>query len=257
MIPLYDENPTRITPYVTWALIALNVLIYVVQATGGLFETQTGLGGSLAGLTMIPAEVTSGRDFAINGPTLQPAFLTIFTAMFLHGGLLHLGGNMLFLLIFGNNIEDILGHVKFALFYLACGFFAAWAQIFMGPNSVVPTLGASGAIAGVLGAYLLLFPHARVKSLIFLGFFATVARLPAYLVLGFWIISQFFSQYTHALQTVGQPESGGVAYVAHIGGFLSGLLLIKLLGGKTPPPTNRLYDPQHQRFSSRPPFPPR
>ena len=123
MIPLQDENPTRITPYVTWALIAFNIIIYLMQATGGMVETQAGLRGTLAGFTMIPVEVTQGIDLPINGPTLQPAFLTIFSAMFLHGGLLHLGGNMLFLLIFGNNIEDVLGHAKYLFFYLACGFF--------------------------------------------------------------------------------------------------------------------------------------
>ena len=246
MIPLQDENPTRITPYVTWALIAFNIIIYLMQATGGMVETQAGLRGTLAGLTMIPVEVTQGIDLPINGPTIQPAFLTIFSAMFLHGGLLHLGGNMLFLLIFGNNIEDVLGHAKYLLFYLACGFLAAVTQILMNPASIVPTLGASGAIAGVLGAYVLLFPHARVKSLIFLGFFITVARLPAYVVLGFWIISQFFSQWTHAMQSVGRAESGGVAYVAHIGGFFAGLLLIKLLGGKTPPS----YFPGYSQYTA-------
>lgn len=253
MIPLHDDNPTRITPFVTWGLIALNIVIYFLQATGGIFETRYGLGGPMAGLTMIPREVTQGVDLQINGPTLQPHWLTIFSAMFLHGGLLHLGGNMLFLLIFGNNIEDVLGHVKFLFFYIACGFLAAWAQILLGPTSIIPTLGASGAIAGVLGAYLLLFPRAEVRSLIFLGFFITIARLPAFLVLGFWIVSQFFSHWTQSMKDVGQAETGGVAYVAHIGGFFVGLLLIKLLGGKTPPPY-RPYGPIYRR--SRPPFPP-
>lgn len=244
MIPLRDENPTRITPYITWGLIALNVVVYFLQATGGMFETQRGLAGGLAGWTMIPLEVTQGLDHPLNGPTLQPFWLTIFTAMFLHGGLMHLGGNMLFLLIFGNNIEDALGHAKYLGFYLVCGALAAAAQIAWNPISVIPTLGASGAVAGVLGGYLLLFPHARVHTLIFLILIAKV-RIPAYLLLGFWIVSQFFSQFTQSLKTMGgAPETGGVAYLAHIGGFLAGMALIRLLGAKpsVPPPSEMPYD---------------
>ena len=234
MIPLRDENPTRIVPYVTWLLVGLNVLVYLLEISGGLIETRYGLRGGLAGWTMIPAEVTTGRDLAINGYTLQPAWLTVFTAMFLHGGFLHLAGNMLFLIIFGNNIEEALGRVRYLLFYLVCGVIAAGTQILYSPLSPVPTLGASGAIAGVLGAYLILFPHARVNSLVFLGFFITTVRLPAYLLLGFWIVSQFFSQWTHALAAAG-AETGGVAYLAHIGGFVAGMILVKLLGVKAPP----------------------
>jgi membrane associated rhomboid family serine protease len=231
MIPLRDDNPTRITPYMTWLLVAINIIIYLMQATGGMFETRTGLAGPMAGWTMIPFELTQGRDIGINGPSLQPFWLTIFTSMFMHGGMLHLAGNMVFLIIFGNNIEDALGHIKFVVFYLICGVIAALAQVMYSPTSVIPTLGASGAIAGVLGAYLVLFPRAHVNTLIFLGILITTVRLPAAVLLGFWIISQFFSQFTQALKTdISGQESGGVAYLAHIGGFIAGMILIKLFG---------------------------
>lgn len=241
MIPLRDDNPTRITPYVTWFLVALNVLVYIIQASGGLFETRYGLGGSLAGWTLIPAELVHGIDHPINGPTLHPVWLTIFTAMFMHGGLMHLLGNMLFLIIFGNNIEEALGRVKYLAFYLICGVIAALSQVFINPDSIVPTLGASGAIAGVLGGYLILYPHARVNTLVFLGFFITTIRVPAWVLLGFWIVSQFFSQYTEALKMMGR-ETGGVAYLAHIGGFIAGMILIKLMGARPAPPAEGPYN---------------
>jgi membrane associated rhomboid family serine protease len=239
MIPLRDDNPTRIVPYVTWALIALNVIVYLFQATGGLYETRTGLGGTMAGWVLVPAELTQGKDYDINGPTLHPFWLTIFTSMFMHGGLLHLGGNMLYLAIFGNNVEDALGHIKYLFFYLVCGVVAAATQVLAMPNSVVPTLGASGAIAGVLGGYILLYPAARVRTLIFLGIFFTTIQVPAWVLLGFWIVSQFFLQWTQALRAVSEQAGGGVAYFAHIGGFLAGMALIRLLGAKPTPPTAR------------------
>lgn len=251
MIPLRDENPTRITPYVTWALLALNIVVYVMQATGGMFETRAGLAGPLAGWTMVPAEVTQGIDVAINGPTLQPHWFTLFTSMFMHGGLMHLGGNMMFLLIFGNNIEDALGHVRYVVFYLVCGVLAAGAQILFKPDSIIPTLGASGAIAGVLGGYLLLFPHARVDTLVFLGFLITRARVPAYFLLGFWIVSQFFSQFLGSVATRDGQETGGVAYWAHIGGFIAGLALIRLFGAKPPPPAPVYYSPDYDPRGGR------
>ncbi|MBC8101479.1 MAG: rhomboid family intramembrane serine protease [Cytophagales bacterium] len=232
MIPLRDENPTRITPYLTWFLLAANIAVYILQLVSGMQEGRTGLVGGISGWTMVPIEVTRGVDVATNGLTLQPHWLTLFTAMFMHGGLLHLGGNLLFLLIFGNNIEDALGHLKYGIFYLLCGVLASAAQIASNPTSVIPTLGASGAIAGVLGAYLVLFPRARVDTLVFLVFFVTRIRVPAFLLLGFWIASQFFSQFTRAMA---EREGGGVAYLAHIGGFLAGMALIKLFGAKPPP----------------------
>jgi membrane associated rhomboid family serine protease len=241
MIPLRDENPTRITPYLTWALIAVNVAIYLFEFFGGLVETRRGLAGPMAGWTLVPFEITQGGDLAINGPTLRPFWLTIFTSMFLHGSIGHLLGNMLYLLIFGNNIEDALGRIRFLLFYLICGAAAAGAQILMGPESPVPMLGASGAIAGVLGGYLVLYPRARVLSLV-IWIVILPIRVPAWLLLGLWIVSQFFNQFTRALMT-GGADGGGVAYVAHIGGFLAGMLLIKLLGGRANPA------PQTPRFT--------
>ncbi|MDX1934536.1 MAG: rhomboid family intramembrane serine protease [Capsulimonadales bacterium] len=245
MIPLRDENPTRSVPYLTYLLIAVNVLLFLFQTFGGgMFETRSGLAGPLAGWTLIPAEVTRGIDHAINGPTLQPTFLTILTSMFLHGGWLHLAGNMLFLAIFGNNIEDALGSVKYLFFYVACGVAAAATQIFSMPNSLIPTLGASGAIAGVLGAYLVLFPRARVLTLVFLGFILTWIRVPAWVLLGFWIVSQFFSQWTQSLKAeMMGGETGGVAYFAHIGGFIAGMILIKVLGGQPPRTPYETYRP--------------
>jgi membrane associated rhomboid family serine protease len=232
MIPLRDENPTRITPYMTWALIAACVVVYFLQATGGMYETRAGLAGPLAGWTLVPRELTQRQDLPINDNTLEPIWLTLFTSMFMHGGIAHLLGNMLFLLIFGNNIEDALGHVKFVCFYLICGVIAALAQVFYSPLSVIPTLGASGAIAGVLGGYLILYPQARVNTLVFLGFLITTIRVPAFILLGFWIVSQFFSQYTQSMKTNMEGETGGVAYLAHIGGFIAGMILIKIFGGR-------------------------
>jgi membrane associated rhomboid family serine protease len=243
MIPLRDENPTRITPYLTWLLIAANVAVYILQIASGMHEGRAGLMGGISGLTMVPVEVTQGVDVSTNGPTLlHPYWLTLFSSMFMHGGLLHLGGNMLFLLIFGNNIEDALGHAKYILFYLLCGVLAAVAQIASNPTSAIPTLGASGAIAGVLGGYLVLFPTARVDTLVFLGILITRFRVPAFLLLGFWIVSQFFSQFTKAMAQGQGGESGGVAYLAHIGGFIAGMILIKLFGARptmTPPGPGR------------------
>jgi membrane associated rhomboid family serine protease len=202
---------------------------------------------------MIPVELLRGVDVSINGPTLRPIWLTIFTAMFMHGGLMHLTGNMVFLLIFGNNIEDALGRVKYIAFYLLCGVIAAFAQVFANPNSIIPTLGASGAIAGALGAYLVLFPHARVNTLFFV-FLIFTARIPAWVLLGFWIVSQFFSQYTEALKVgAAHGKSGGVAYLAHIGGFIAGMILIKLFRAKPPKPgdsdgfTPWYQDPRYNR----------
>ncbi len=229
MIPLRDENPIRITPWLTYLLIALNVAVFLVEFFGGIGTTRSGLAGPLAGFTMVPAELTHGLDLPTNGVTIRPFWLTIFTSMFMHGGWLHLIFNMLYLFIFGNNIEEALGRRRFLLFYILCGLGAAAAQIAVAPDSTVPNLGASGAIAGVLGAYLVLYPKAGVDSLLFLGIFFTKIRLPAWVMLGFWIVSQFFSQLLGSMMT--RPGStGGVAYMAHIGGFICGMILIKLMG---------------------------
>jgi membrane associated rhomboid family serine protease len=162
---------------------------------------------------------------------LPSPYLTIFTSMFLHGGLFHVGGNMLYLWIFGNNVEDTLGHGRFLLFYLLSGVAAAMAQTFMGPASPVPMIGASGAVSGVLGAYLLLFPHANVLTLIVFGFFIRLVRVPALIVLGFWVVVQFLNGFlaVGVEAARGHGGGGGVAWFAHIGGFLAGVVLLLVM----------------------------
>ena len=207
VIPLRDENPTRIAPFVVYALVALNILVYLYNG-----PLVPGGRNPLAGYELTPAELFTGRDYG--PPTPIPAMLTIFTSMFMHANLLHIGGNMLYLWVFGNNIEDVLGHWRFLVFYLAAGVGAALAQVFMALTSTIPMVGASGAIAGVLGAYIILFPRARVTT--FIPPFYTV-ELPASLVLGFWIAIQVIN--TLLLSSVG--PRGGVAYAAHLGGVFS------------------------------------
>jgi len=231
VFPLKDNIPTLRFPVVTVALIALNVIAYFFWQKGGLTLGDPSSQEYLCQLydyAEIPYEVTNpGEQVGVQGcdaPT-APTWLTLFTAMFMHGGLLHLGGNMLFLWIFGNNVEDSMGPVKFLVFYLLGGLAAAALQIAIGPDSQIPNLGASGAVAGVLGGYLLLFPRARVITVIFIVFFFTIIELPALLILGFWFVQQVLFGYFD-LNSAG--EGGGVAYFAHIGGFAFGLLAIKL-----------------------------
>lgn len=221
MIPLRDENPTRTTPYIVYALVAINVLVYLYNGSLGPHSHNP-----LAGFELVPARLVTGREFGAAMPVAP--WLTIFTSMFLHANLLHVGGNMLYLWIFGNNIEDVLGHFKFLVFYLISGAAAALAQVYTNPSATIPMVGASGAIAGVLGAYLVLFPRARVMCPVFLFFFVQVVALPASLVLGFWIALQLINS---LLLGGGMTPGGGVAYAAHIGGFLAGILMIYLLGG--------------------------
>jgi membrane associated rhomboid family serine protease len=231
MIPLRDLNPTRRFPVVTIALIAINVLIFILELS--LSPEEQNQLSCMAGL--IPCQVTGSCPdltqrflpqytcllFATSGP---PVALDFITAMFLHGGLLHLLSNMLYLWIFGNNIEDVLGRGPFILFYLACGIAASFAQILAEPSAPIPTIGASGAIAGILGAYLILFPHTRILSVVFLFYFIRFIEIPAIIVLGFWFVLQFFN----GLASLGLPAMGGVAYFAHIGGFVAGVVLIYL-----------------------------
>jgi membrane associated rhomboid family serine protease len=223
MIPLSDENPPRSTPYVTYLLIAINVAVFVYQLTLG-----DRVEGFIQSCAFVPAELATGRDIA-PPDCVQPFWLTVFTAMFMHAGLLHIGSNMLYLWIFGNNVEDAMGHLLYLVFYVLCGVAAALVQTyftvtFTPQDATVPNLGASGAIAGVLGAYLVLYPHARVRTLIFLGFFISITRIPAMVVLGLWFVLQFFQ----GVFAVGGSDTGGVAVWAHIGGFVAGLLLVKL-----------------------------
>jgi membrane associated rhomboid family serine protease len=234
MLPIRDNIPTARTPYVTYGLIVANILVYFLWQQGGL-----SLGDpdgahyvcQLQNWAAIPYEVTHPGDqvqiaTGCAAPD-APTYLTVFTAMFMHGGLLHLGGNMLFLWIFGNNVEDAMGPVKFIGFYLLAGISALALQIVFDPSSQVPTLGASGAIAGVLGGYLLLFPKARVVTVIFIVFFFTILELPALLVLGLW----FLQQAVFAAMDIG-GSGGGVAYFAHVGGFVFGLAAIRFFSSR-------------------------
>ncbi len=223
MVPLRDNNPTTITPYVTYGLITANILVFLYQ----LSLTPRQLQGFFYIAALVPCQLSrtcpSGQ--------IIPEWMTLITSQFLHGGFLHLAGNMLFLWVFGNNIEDRLGHVKYLIFYLTCGVLAALSQWFFSQNSTIPSLGASGAIAGVLGAYILRFPKAQILTLIPLGFFLTTVRIPAFFFLGFWFFQQAFYGIA-SLQTrsnIGM-ESGGVAYWAHAGGFVFGAILAPLFG---------------------------
>lgn len=255
MIPLSDDNPSRSRPYVVYGLVAVNVGIFLAGQIGYLMRLRL-----FENWSMIPYSVIHdvrisivqdrlGHIAALQMPAIgpHPQWITILTSMFMHGGWMHIGGNMLYLWIFGNNLEDALGHIKFLLFYLVCGALAAGAHIVMSgglaagipiPHSggaialavwgaAVPNVGASGAIAGVLGAYLVLYPRARINTLVTLPLFWTDAQIPAFYVLGAW----FLMQLTGTFGTGGQV-GGGVAYWAHVGGFVAGMLLILILGGK-------------------------
>ncbi|HEX8036902.1 MAG TPA: rhomboid family intramembrane serine protease [Ktedonobacterales bacterium] len=219
MLPISDDpGPRRRFPIVNYALIAINIAVFVYEVIqpNQCFELA---------YSTVPAGIVHNHPYAIQGcPFGQPSpvYITLLTSMFLHANLLHIAGNMLYLFIFGDNVEDRLGHIPYLIFYLFCGLVASVAQIVVMPNSELPNLGASGAIAGVLGAYLIFYPGSRVRTIIFLGFFFTLARLPAVLVIGLWFVLQFFS----GLATLStNPQAGGVAYFAHIGGFVAGLLI--------------------------------
>ena len=227
MFPLRDNIPTEHFPVVTVALIIANAFVYFFLQDGLLGLPDGGAGGDwpVSQYAAVPCEFT-GESPCLTAPGGPSTILTAFTSMFMHGSILHLGGNMLFLWIFGNNVEDSMGPVKFLLFYLVSGLAAAALQIAIDPGSEIPNLGASGAVAGVLGGYLILFPRARVVTVIFIIFFFTIFELPALLILGFWFVQQALFGYLD-LATAGN-QAGGVAYFAHIGGFAFGLLAIKL-----------------------------
>lgn len=230
MFPIRDHNPSGRTPYVTYALIALNIVIFL--SYWPLFEDDRALMLFYYEWGMTPALISE-----------HGTYLTLLTSMFLHGGIMHLGGNMLFLWVFGDNLEDEMGHLGYLAFYLASGIGAALAQLFADPASPVPTVGASGAIAGIMGGYLLLFPKAKVDVLIIIVIIFRIIPVPAWIMLGLWF----------AFQMVGQagadPVSGGVAYWAHIGGFIVGL-------GLTLPVFLRLGGPSYwARHDGHPPHP--
>ncbi len=230
VMPLGDDNlDRRTTPVVTYILIAVNVIVWLLELSGGE--------RFINGFSAIPYEITHGTDLigtqsiVVGGQTIAvpmypgptPIYLTLLTSMFMHASWAHILGNMLYLWIFGDNIEDRLGHAKFLVFYLICGLAASASQILFSPSSIIPSLGASGAIAGVLGAYLVLFPKKNVRVL----FLRQIVNMPAFIVLGMWIALQIFAQVG-----VSGGQSSGVAYLAHIGGFAAGILLIYLFGGR-------------------------
>ena len=231
MFPYKDDNPTELTPYITVAVIALNVLAWVVLQGMG---APALLAHSVCRLGLIPGEllrtvpphtvVPLGPGLACT-TTAHPAYATVFTSMFMHGGWFHLIGNMWFLWIYGNNVEDAMGPGRFVVFYLLCGLVAAATQVAASPGSAIPMIGASGAISGVLGAYLVLFPRVRVHTLIFLGVFVTTIALPAYLMLLYWFLLQLLGGLP---SLAGMQGGGGVAFFAHIGGFVAGAALIRI-----------------------------
>ena len=235
LFPIGDDNSDRrTTPYVVYGLIAANVLVFLVQMAAG--DRFTG------GYAAVPYEITHGTDltnvvpiatpdgtFALQQyPGPAPIYLTLLTSMFMHGSLMHIAGNMLYLWIFGDQVEDLLGHLRFLAFYLLCGLIADAAHIALDPNSMIPTLGASGAIAGVLGAYLVKYPTRRVNVLVL----RSVVQMPSLIVLGLWFVLQVVSQLGGA--------GGGVAFMAHIGGFVAGMGLVFVFGiGRKPEATER------------------
>jgi membrane associated rhomboid family serine protease len=228
MFPIGDDNSDRHTqPVVNYAIIGVNILVFL------LLQQLGGNDAFTYAFSLVPKEITTGVDLTgvqvvsdLLGRTFEvhhyrtplPVYFNFLSSMFMHGSIMHIFGNMLFLFIFGDNLENLIGHLRYAIFYLLCGFAAAAAQIMMGPDSIIPMLGASGAISGVLGGYILLFPRRPVRALIF-NFMTTV---PAFVAIGIWIVYQLVLGY------LSPATGGGVAYAAHIGGFIAGLALIKI-----------------------------
>jgi membrane associated rhomboid family serine protease len=267
LIPIHDENPTRRTAVVTYTLIAINFAVFLLEPASHALISQPGSPAEqcreLAFFyrwAAIPRELTTNHQLAVApGPPADATqclavppnydkipFLSVLSSMFLHGGWLHLLGNMLFLWVFGNNVEDRLGRVRYLFFYLLCGYVAAYGFAFTQPNSRETLVGASGAIAGVLGAYIVLFPRARVTSLVPFLFFLP-ARFPAWVVLGSWFVLQYLY-----FQGAGLAAGSNVAYFAHVAGFVAGVVLIILLGGlsstRRPPPSWPPPSPRWDRY---------
>jgi len=218
MIPIRDQIPTRHVPVVNYLLIAANILVFVLMWLAGPYQESL-----VYQFAMIPANLTTGLNLG--------DITDIFTGMFMHAGILHLGGNMLYLWIFGDNVEDSMGSIKYLAFYLVGGVVASLTHILTNPGSQIPTVGASGAIAAVLGAYLVLYPQSRVLTIIPLGFFLRMTLVPASIVLGLWFVLQLFSGFL----SLGGPDVGGVAFWAHIGGFVAGVVMAKLLAPRRRP----------------------
>jgi membrane associated rhomboid family serine protease len=212
VLPIGDEHNGRVrTPYVTYTLIAINVLIFLFQIT----LPERALTEFIFQWGAIPNQISQGQDL-----------YGLVSSMFLHGGWAHIFGNMLFLFVFGDNVEDAMGHIRFLIFYLLCGLAAGYAQVLINPASQIPLVGASGAISGVLGAYIVLFPRGQIRTLVFLGVFASVILIPAWVQIGVWILLQLFNGFFSL--GVRTEETGGVAFWAHIGGFAVGALLVFL-----------------------------
>lgn len=238
MFPVGDVNPTHRRPFVTWALILVNLGVYVglqlpaegCAALAFVYRYGAVPRELLTGAPLPPSEVDALLGAC--GPVALSSTdvaLSVVTAMFVHGGIAHLLGNMLFLWVFGDNIEDIMGHVRYLLFYLLAGLAAGFAQVFTNPESTIPLIGASGAVSGLLAAYLVCFPHGRILTLVTLGFFITTFMLPAWMMIGYWIVLQVI-QGTMSLGI--DADTGGVAWFAHIGGFVAGLVLVFLFRDK-------------------------
>ena len=220
MFPLHDDNPTDTTPVITVALIVACVALFMWQLSLGDAVQK-----AVYSFGVTPAVLFDIKSLPAELATVPP-WSTMFTSMFLHGSWMHLIGNMLFLWIFGNNVEDAMGHGRFIAFYLVCGVVAVFAQALPAPQSEIPMIGASGAISGVLGAYLLLYPHARVLVIVPLGYYIHSARWPAAVVLALWFVLQLLNS------LLSQDEQGGIAFGAHIGGFLAGMALIPFVRRK-------------------------
>lgn len=231
MIPISDNNLDRtITPFINYLLIAINIIVFIFFQNLGSNEAF------LLSFSTVPAEIIGSTDITSNGLGITPipVHLTLITSMFMHGSIAHLGGNMLYLWVFGDNLENVMGHTKYLVFYLLCGLLASLSHVFLtyylGKDMLIPSLGASGAISGVLGGYLLMFPKNQVRVLMI----GSILHVPAFITLGLWIGLQLISGWG----MLGGSESGGVAYAAHIGGFIAGLVLVKFFAKR--PDTNRM-----------------
>lgn len=252
MLPIKDyPGPRRRMPWVTWAIILLNVVVFFYQVSLG-----TNAPTFIFAYSVVPFALTHGvpQTALLKSPLLfhtpSPVYVTLITSQFLHASWLHIGGNMLFLYIFGDNVEDRMGHWWYLVFYLFCGITAGLTQVAIAPDATIPSIGASGAIAGVLAAYLVLFPSARVRTIIFIFIFITMVTVPAIVLIGLWFLLQFFDGVA-SLSHV-QQSMGGVAYFAHVGGFLTGLIITLLLRQRLRPPTpiSYPYFPRHPQSTT-------
>jgi len=230
MFPIRDDQPTFSTAYVNYFIIALNVLVFLFFELPAQAQSTRAMSELIAQFGLVPGHFTDAL-VGYGRYSIPGTFLTIFTSMFMHGGWLHILGNLWFLWIFGDNVEDYMGHFPYLIFYLICGVAAALTDIAIDPHSTIPTIGASGAIAGIMGAYILLYPKARVQTLVVLIVFITFWWLPAWVFLGYWFLIQFIL--TSVTATAARHQTGGVAFAAHVGGFVAGLALVKIFPRRT------------------------